>query len=82
MRDLYPGWKWSDLDKKTRRKSALPGDTSFKVRYPEDVSSDLIIGQALTLEDFWRPLWSLVRGACSQDQVVFADLGPFMRVSV
>ena len=60
----------------------MPGDTSNKVRYPEDVSSDLIIGQALTLEDFWRPLWNLVRGGCSQDEVVIEDLGPFMRVSI
>ena len=79
---MYPGWQWSDLEKKKRRKSALPGDTSNKVRYPEDVSSEQIISQALTQEDFWAPLWNLVRGRCGKDDVVKEDTGPFMRVSL
>ena len=56
------------------------GDTSYKVRYPEDVTTERIIDQALTHEDFWLPLWNLVRGRCGKDNVVFEDLGPFMRV--
>ena len=79
---MYPGWQWSDLDRKTKRKSALPGDTSYKVRYPEEVSSGRITGQALSLEDFWRPLWNLVRDRCGQVDVVMEDLGAFMRVSI